>query len=67
MGISQKNIEQALKRTMAKLPTQSPAPENIAASKNLRDFLKRAKGVEDEQGDKFMAVDHMLISLFDEK
>ena len=65
MNVSQKNVEQALKRVMNKLPSQTPAPENIAASKNLRDFLKRAKGIEEDMGDKFMAVDHMLISLFD--
>ena len=52
---------------MGKLPTQSPAPENIAASKDLRNLLKRAKEVQDRMGDKFMAVDHLLISLCDEK
>ena len=67
LGINQVNLEKALRRTMTKLPTQTPAPDNIAASKQLRDLLKRAKKEQDSLDDKFMSVDHMLIALFEEK
>jgi len=66
LGTNQVQLLGALRKTMGKLPTQTPAPENIAASKNLRELLKRAKKSQDDMGDKFMAVDHLIIALFGE-
>jgi ATP-dependent Clp protease ATP-binding subunit ClpB len=66
MGVNETQIAAGLRRVMGKLPTQTPAPENIAASKQLREFLKHAKEEQDGMGDKFMAVDHMFLALFRE-
>ena len=52
---------------MSKLPTQHPAPENIAASKGLRDFLASSNKVQEKLGDKYMAVNHMLMACFDQR
>lgn len=66
LGTNQLQLLAGLKKLFAKLPKQTPAPENIMASKGFREFLKRAKAIQDQSGDKFMALDNLLMACFDE-
>eukprot|EP01104_Vermistella_antarctica_P003491 TRINITY_DN1370_c0_g2_i1.p1 TRINITY_DN1370_c0_g2~~TRINITY_DN1370_c0_g2_i1.p1 ORF type:complete len:901 (-),score=192.23 TRINITY_DN1370_c0_g2_i1:105-2807(-) len=52
-----------LSNAVGKLPSQSPPPENVSVSDSLLRLLKKAQKFKTENGDSFLAVDHILQSL----
>lgn len=56
-------FERGVKSKIAKLPSQKPIQGNISLSRSLADVLQRGQDLKKEQGDSFVAVDHLLLSL----
>jgi len=67
VGANTGTVEAVLKKIMNKLPSQSPAPETIHASKQFKDFLKAADKHRLSNKESFMSVDHLLIATVDLK
>lgn len=59
-GAEVKDIERALKRQLARLPSQSPAPDSPAISSSMHQLLTDAKALQAKMKDSFLSVDHLL-------
>ena len=62
-----KAIERSFASLVGRLARQDPAPSDVSPNRRLRDLFDRAFGYQQEQGDSFLAVDHLLLSCLDEK
>lgn len=61
------NIEFILKSIdskLQKLPTISPAPEEITPNSRMRDLLTQADSIKQSMGDELISVDHLLLASF---
>ncbi|KAJ3136385.1 hypothetical protein HK100_001714 [Physocladia obscura] len=56
-------VSRKLKSAMLKLPSQSPAPENITFSTQALKALRGAEDLRKTQHDSHVAVDHLLLAL----
>jgi len=59
-GAEVKDIERALKRQLARLPSQSPAPDSPSISSSMHQLLTDAKALQAKMKDSFLSVDHLL-------
>jgi len=66
-GVDSITFERALKRILVKLPTQNPPPDEPASSPALIKLLKAAQEVQKKQKDNFLAVDHIIQVLPDDR
>jgi ATP-dependent Clp protease ATP-binding subunit ClpB len=55
-------FDTAVKQRISKLPTQSPAPEDVGFSRSTITLLKKAQELMKAQGDSFTAVDHLFVA-----
>jgi len=59
-GADIKDIDRALRRQLARLPSQSPAPDNPSISSSMHQLLKDAKDMQNKMKDGFLSIDHLL-------
>lgn len=65
--IDNQAVQRNLRRIMLKLPAQNPPPDDATTSTGCVKFLKAARDIQQKQGDTLLAVDHLLLSLLNEK
>ncbi|KAI5297031.1 Heat shock protein hsp98, partial [Ascosphaera atra] len=58
-----KQFERFLQRQLVRLPSQDPAPQQIAFSQSLARVLQAAYTLSQNQKDSFVAVDHLILAL----
>lgn len=62
-GGNSQNTVNSLLSYVKKLPTQSPAPTNVPFSESSHDVLKAAEKAQKNNGDSFIAIDHLLVGI----
>ena len=62
-----RGIVRGLNRLIVRLPRQDPPPSDVNTSRRAIELFVRAKKFQKEQGDSFMAVDHLLLSCLEER
>src|SRR5690606_27062617 len=67
MGVSVDLVRDGFENELAKLPTQEPAPDDVAPNKAMVNVLRGAEKIQKDQGDSMLAVDHLIIALTDDK
>merc|ERR1712000_774273 len=63
LGAVPASVHRQLAEKMAKLPTQSPAPQRPAATQDFQAMLNKAEQIRNKFGDALIAVDHIILSL----
>ena len=61
-----RQIRQAIQRAILKKPTQSPPPHEASIGLNLQKVIQRAMSLAKANGDSLMALDHLIISIYDD-
>lgn len=56
-------FQRALNKTLVRLPSQTPPPEEVSMSPALTKVLRKAYDLQKTQKDSFIAVDHLIIAL----
>ncbi|KAI7903441.1 P-loop containing nucleoside triphosphate hydrolase protein [Cokeromyces recurvatus] len=59
-------VERGYKKMVVHLPTQEPAPTEIGLSQQTLKLLRNAEKHMKEQGDTFISIDHLILSLLDD-
>ncbi|KAJ3302161.1 hypothetical protein HDU76_005569 [Blyttiomyces sp. JEL0837] len=60
-------VERKVKSALVKLPSQSPAPDQISFSQSLLKAFRNADDLRKKQKDSHLAVDHLVMGLMDER
>ncbi|KAK9000106.1 hypothetical protein V6N11_082239 [Hibiscus sabdariffa] len=58
--------ERVFNQALKKLPSQSPAPDEIPASTSLIKVIRRAQAAQKVHGDTYLAVDQLIIGLIED-
>ncbi|KAL8349603.1 hypothetical protein RB594_005905 [Gaeumannomyces avenae] len=56
-------LDRALKKTLVRLPSQDPPPDNVAMAPTFNSVLRKAMELQKVQKDSFIAVDHLIQAL----
>ncbi|KAI1302587.1 putative heat shock protein [Xylaria venustula] len=56
-------FDRALKKTLVRLPSQDPPPENVSMSNSFSAVLRKANELQKTQKDTYIAVDHLISAL----
>lgn len=56
-------FDRALKKTLVRLPSQDPPPENVSMAPTFNSVLRKAMELQKVQKDSFIAVDHLITAL----
>lgn len=56
-------FDRALKKTLVRLPSQDPPPENVSMAPTFNTVLRKAMELQKVQKDSFIAVDHLITAL----
>ncbi|KAI0383030.1 heat shock protein [Hypomontagnella monticulosa] len=56
-------FDRALKKTLVRLPSQDPPPENVSMSPSFSNVLRKAQDMQKTQKDTYIAVDHLITAL----
>ncbi|TLS22755.1 uncharacterized protein PpBr36_06048 [Pyricularia pennisetigena] len=56
-------LARALKKTLVRLPSQDPPPENVTMSPSFNNLIRKAMELQKVQKDSFIAVDHLISAL----
>eukprot|EP00581_Thalassiosira_minuscula_P007112 CAMPEP_0183704116 /NCGR_PEP_ID=MMETSP0737-20130205/1569_1 /TAXON_ID=385413 /ORGANISM="Thalassiosira miniscula, Strain CCMP1093" /LENGTH=928 /DNA_ID=CAMNT_0025930935 /DNA_START=120 /DNA_END=2906 /DNA_ORIENTATION=+ len=62
-----RQIRQAIQRAMLKKPTQSPPPHEASIGSGLQKVIQRAMSAAKSNGDTLVALDHLLVAIYDDK
>ena len=62
-----RQVRQALQRAILKKPTQSPPPHEANIGNALQKVIQRAMSAAKANGDSLVALDHLLIAIYDDK
>lgn len=65
--IDVRQVRQAIQRTILKKPTQSPPPHEATIGSSLQKVIQRAMSAAKANGDSLVALDHLLIAIYDDK
>jgi ATP-dependent Clp protease ATP-binding subunit ClpB len=65
--IDVRQIRQAIQRAILKKPTQSPPPHEASIGSSLQKVIQRAMSAAKANGDSLVALDHLLIAIYDDK
>ncbi|XP_009613059.1 chaperone protein ClpB1-like [Nicotiana tomentosiformis] len=60
------SVERVLNQAMKKLPSQTPAPDEIPPSTSLIKVLRRAQSSQKSRGDSHLAVDQLILGLLED-
>ncbi|XP_042501612.1 chaperone protein ClpB1 [Macadamia integrifolia] len=60
------SFERVLKQALRKIPSQSPAPDEIPASTSLIKAIRRAQSLQKSRGDTHLAVDQLILGLLED-
>jgi ATP-dependent Clp protease ATP-binding subunit ClpB len=67
LSVTRGEVEDSLRSLMNKLPQQSPPPDDIRANGALLRVLRGAQKLQENNKDTHLAVDHLLLGLYDNK
>ncbi|ORY69517.1 P-loop containing nucleoside triphosphate hydrolase protein [Pseudomassariella vexata] len=56
-------FDRALKKTLVRLPSQDPPPENVSMAPSFSSVLRKAQELQKTQKDTYIAVDHLITAL----
>lgn len=56
-------FDRALKKTLVRLPSQDPPPENVSLAPSFHAVLKKASELQKLQKDSYIGVDHLIVAL----
>ncbi|KAI1807954.1 heat shock protein [Daldinia bambusicola] len=56
-------FDRALKKSLVRLPSQDPPPENVSMSPSFSNVLRKAQELQKTQKDTYIAVDHLITAL----
>ncbi|KAI1490051.1 heat shock protein [Biscogniauxia mediterranea] len=56
-------FDRALKKTLVRLPSQDPPPENVSMAPTFSAVLRKAQELQKTQKDSYIAVDHLITAL----
>ena len=56
-------LDRTLKKSLVRLPSQDPPPENVSMSPSFSAVLKKANELQKTQKDTYIAVDHLITAL----
>ncbi|KAI1281287.1 putative heat shock protein [Xylaria sp. FL0933] len=56
-------FDRALKKTLVRLPSQDPPPENVSMAPSFSTVLRKANELQKTQKDTYIAVDHLISAL----
>ncbi|KAI1496731.1 heat shock protein [Biscogniauxia marginata] len=56
-------FDRALKKTLVRLPSQDPPPENVSMAPTFSAVLRKAQDLQKTQKDTYIAVDHLITAL----
>ncbi|KAK0386258.1 hypothetical protein NLU13_6095 [Sarocladium strictum] len=59
-------FDRALKKTLVRLPSQDPPPEQVSLAPSFHNVLRKAMELQKTQKDSFIGVDHFITALADE-
>ncbi|CAN8096580.1 unnamed protein product [Discula destructiva] len=59
-------FDRALKKTLVRLPSQDPPPDNITMAPSFNNVLRKAMDLQKVQKDSYIAVDHLVTALAEE-
>ncbi|KAL7626240.1 Heat shock protein hsp98 [Parahypoxylon ruwenzoriense] len=59
-------FDRALKKTLVRLPSQDPPPENVSTAPSFHTVLRKAQDLQRTQKDTYIAVDHLITALADD-
>src|SRR3569833_886286 len=59
-------FDRALKKTLVRLPSQDPPPEQVSPSPAFNNVLRKAMELQKVQKDTYIAVDHLITALADD-
>lgn len=62
-----RQIRQAIQRSILKKPTQSPPPHEASIASSLQKVIQRAMAMAKANGDSLVALDHLLVAIYDDK
>ncbi|XXG67827.1 hypothetical protein AAC387_Pa06g1083 [Persea americana] len=60
------SFERVLKQALKKIPSQSPAPDEVPASTSLIKVIRRAQSYQKSRGDSHLAVDQLILGLLED-
>lgn len=56
-------FDRALKKSLVRLPSQDPPPENVSLAPSFHAVLKKANELQKMQRDTYIGVDHLIVAL----
>lgn len=56
-------LDRALKKSLVRLPSQDPPPENVSMAPSFSAVLRKAQELQKTQKDTYVAVDHLITAL----
>lgn len=59
-------FDRALKKTLVRLPSQDPPPENVSLAPSFHSVLRKAMDLQKVQKDTYIGVDHLITALAEE-
>lgn len=59
-------FDRALKKSLVRLPSQDPPPENVSMAPSFHTVLRKANELQKTQKDTYIAVDHLITALAEE-
>jgi len=62
-----RQIRQAIQRAILKKPTQSPPPHEASIGSGLQNVIQRAMSAAKANRDSLVALDHLLVAIYDDK
>lgn len=62
-----RQVRQAIQRAILKKPTQSPPPHEASIGSGLQKVIQRAISTAKANGDSLVALDHLLVAIYDDK
>ncbi|PWN32440.1 P-loop containing nucleoside triphosphate hydrolase protein [Meira miltonrushii] len=65
-GADSFKLENSLREALRKIPSQSPAPDEVSLSSAASKLLKKAEDLKTSQHDAYIAQDHLLLALMDD-
>lgn len=60
------SFERVLKQALKKIPSQSPAPDEVPASTSLIKVIRRAQSYQKSRGDSHLAADQLILGLLED-